>query len=127
MKVLYGGFDLTDPSTSVSMTINGPAPTILAMFLNTAIDQNIERFEAENGRPPTDEEIVRVMIRMAHAMGLKVICEGCETVEQLRFLQAHECDYVQGYLFSKPQPAEDIISMIRGEQDGSYNIMDVAC
>ena len=40
MKVLYGGFDLTDPSTSVSMTINGPAPTILAMFLNTAIDQN---------------------------------------------------------------------------------------
>ncbi|MEO7129168.1 MAG: methylmalonyl-CoA mutase family protein, partial [Rhodoferax sp.] len=41
MKVLYGGFDLCSPSTSVSMTINGPAPTILAMFMNTAIDQNI--------------------------------------------------------------------------------------
>ena len=40
MNVLYDGFDLIDPSTSVSMTINGPAPTILAMFLNTAIDQN---------------------------------------------------------------------------------------
>ncbi|MCB0284973.1 MAG: methylmalonyl-CoA mutase, partial [Calditrichaeota bacterium] len=39
MKVLYGGFDLTHPMTSVSMTINGPAPTILAFFLNTAIDQ----------------------------------------------------------------------------------------
>ena len=39
MKALYGGFDLTAPNTSVSMTINGPAPTILAMFLNTAIDQ----------------------------------------------------------------------------------------
>ncbi|MFM8796978.1 MAG: methylmalonyl-CoA mutase family protein, partial [Betaproteobacteria bacterium] len=37
MKVLYGGFDLTNPSTSVSMTINGPAPSILAMFMNTAI------------------------------------------------------------------------------------------
>jgi len=42
MKVLYGGFDLIDPATSVSMTINGPAPTILAMFLNTAIDQHPE-------------------------------------------------------------------------------------
>src|SRR5205085_47732 len=39
MRVLYGGFDLCSPTTSVSMTINGPAPTILAMFLNTAIDQ----------------------------------------------------------------------------------------
>jgi len=39
MKVLYSGFDLCDPATSVSMTINGPAPTILAMFLNCAIDQ----------------------------------------------------------------------------------------
>ena len=43
MKVLYGGFDLCDPTTSVSMTINGPAPTILAMFLNTAIDQALEK------------------------------------------------------------------------------------
>ncbi len=50
MKVLYDGFDLCDPSTSVSMTINGPAPTILAMFLNTAIDQRIEQLEAEHGR-----------------------------------------------------------------------------
>ena len=52
MKVLYGGFDLCDPTTSVSMTINGPAPTILAMFLNTAIDQQIERFRGEHGREP---------------------------------------------------------------------------
>jgi methylmalonyl-CoA mutase len=42
MKVLYDGFDLHRPTTSVSMTINGPAPTILAMFLNTAIDQHPE-------------------------------------------------------------------------------------
>ena len=56
MKVLYGGFDLCDPATSVSMTINGPAPTILAMFLNTAIDQQAADFEAEHGRPPDAEE-----------------------------------------------------------------------
>ncbi|HVN45943.1 MAG TPA: methylmalonyl-CoA mutase family protein [Steroidobacteraceae bacterium] len=43
MKKLYSGFDLCDPRTSVSMTINGPAPIILAMFMNTAIDQQVER------------------------------------------------------------------------------------
>ena len=56
MKTLYAGFDLCDPTTSVSMTINGPAPTILAMFLNTAIDQQIELFEDKAGHPPTSDE-----------------------------------------------------------------------
>jgi len=44
MKKLYSGFDLSAPSTSVSMTINGPAPIILAMFMNTAIDQAVEKY-----------------------------------------------------------------------------------
>ncbi|MEO7244049.1 MAG: fused isobutyryl-CoA mutase/GTPase IcmF, partial [Rubrivivax sp.] len=56
MKVLYSGFDLTHPATSVSMTINGPAPTILAMFMNTAIDQKLDKFREDNGREPTDDE-----------------------------------------------------------------------
>lgn len=56
MKMLYDGFDLCAPSTSVSMTINGPAPIILAMFLNTAIDQQLDKFAAELGRPPDAEE-----------------------------------------------------------------------
>jgi methylmalonyl-CoA mutase len=60
MKVLYGGFDLCDPATSVSMTINGPAPTILAMFMNTAIDQQLDKFRADNGREPTDDEIAKI-------------------------------------------------------------------
>ena len=60
MKVLYGGFDLTHPSTSVSMTINGPAPTILAMFMNTAIDQNLDKFRVDNGREPTDDEAQKI-------------------------------------------------------------------
>lgn len=60
MKVLYDGFDLCSPSTSVSMTINGPAPTILAMFMNTAIDQQIDKFVADNGRQPTDDEAAKI-------------------------------------------------------------------
>jgi methylmalonyl-CoA mutase len=60
MKVLYGGFDLCHPMTSVSMTINGPAPTILAMFMNTAIDQQLEKFAADNGRQPTDDEAAKI-------------------------------------------------------------------
>ncbi len=60
MKVLYSGFDLTNPATSVSMTINGPAPTLLAMFMNTAIDQNLDKFRADNKREPTDTEAAKI-------------------------------------------------------------------
>jgi isobutyryl-CoA mutase len=60
MKVLYSGFDLTAPNTSVSMTINGPAPTILAMFMNTALDQNLDKFKEENKRGPTDDEAAKI-------------------------------------------------------------------
>ncbi|HEX6360230.1 fused isobutyryl-CoA mutase/GTPase IcmF [Actinophytocola sp.] len=59
MKALYDGFDLTAPTTSVSMTINGPAPTILAFFLNTAIDQTVDKFAkaaVEHGRQLSAEE-----------------------------------------------------------------------
>ncbi len=60
MKVLYDGFDLCEPSTSVSMTINGPAPIILAMYLNTAIEQQIVQFETDNKRSPTDQEAEKI-------------------------------------------------------------------
>ncbi len=60
LKVLYSGFDLCAPNTSVSMTINGPAPTILAMFMNAAIDQQLEKFAADNGRQPTDTEARKI-------------------------------------------------------------------
>lgn len=56
MKKLYAGFDLCDPSTSVSMTINGPAPMILAFFMNTAIDGQIEKREKELKRALTAAE-----------------------------------------------------------------------
>ena len=64
VKMLYGGFELCAPNTSVSMTINGPAPIILAMFLNTAIDQQVDKFQEENGRAPLPEEYdkIRAMV-----------------------------------------------------------------
>ena len=60
MKVLYDGFDLCAPTTSVSMTINGPAPIILAFFFNTALDQQITKFKADNGREPTEDEYQKI-------------------------------------------------------------------
>src|SRR5439155_5911 len=57
MKVLYSGFDLCDPATSVSMTINGPAPTLLAMFFNTAIAQQVEKFSKTHSRQPDAKQL----------------------------------------------------------------------
>ena len=50
LKKLYSGFDLSDPATSVSMTINGPAPMLMAMFMNTAVDQQVEKYLRQNGQ-----------------------------------------------------------------------------
>ncbi|MBX2835574.1 MAG: methylmalonyl-CoA mutase family protein [Gammaproteobacteria bacterium] len=56
MEVLYDGFDLCDPKTSVSMTINGPAPTILAFYFVTAVRQQLAKFEQAHGRQPDTDE-----------------------------------------------------------------------
>jgi methylmalonyl-CoA mutase len=63
MKVLYDGFDLASPTTSVSMTINGPAPTILAFFLNTTVDEQLGAFGKEHGRAPTEQEAAQIRAR----------------------------------------------------------------
>jgi isobutyryl-CoA mutase len=63
MKVLYSGFDLCSPSTSVSMTINGPAPTLLAMFMNTAVDQQVAQFESTEKRSPNAQEAADIKAR----------------------------------------------------------------
>ncbi len=56
VKVVYDGFDLCAASTSVSMTINGPGPMMLAMFFNAAIDQEVDKFKAKNGKAPSKEQ-----------------------------------------------------------------------
>ena len=65
-KKLYSGFDLCDPATSVSMTINGPAPMVLAFFLNAAVDQQGERWRRRaqgRGRRRIAERIARAAAR----------------------------------------------------------------
>ena len=60
MEVLYDGFDLCDPATSVSMTINGPAPTILAFFFITAFRQQTAKFRQQHNREPDEKELAEI-------------------------------------------------------------------
>jgi len=70
MKKLYSGFDLCDPATSVSMTINGPAPIILAMFMNTAIDQQVERHLRASGEWAAAEQKIAALHAASAARGV---------------------------------------------------------
>src|SRR5579859_626985 len=70
MKKLYSGFDLCQPTTSVSMTINGPAPIILAMFMNTAVDQRIERYLKGEGRWAQVQQKIAALIAESTQQGI---------------------------------------------------------
>ncbi|HXW73808.1 MAG TPA: methylmalonyl-CoA mutase family protein [Steroidobacteraceae bacterium] len=70
MKKLYSGFDLCDPATSVSMTINGPAPILLAMFMNTAIDQQVERYLKSAGQWHAAEQKIAALHAANAARGI---------------------------------------------------------
>ena len=85
------------------------------------IDQSFTR---GIGQSEHDEEIVRVMIRMAHAMGLEVICEGVETRAQLDFLRKHDCDLAQGYYFCKPRTVTEITDVMLGIRNGTIDLME---
>lgn len=69
------------------------------------IDQSFINKISKNAR---DRIVIESTIQLAHRLGLKVIAEGVETKDQLAFLQAHNCDYVQGFYFSKPLSVEDL-------------------
>jgi EAL domain-containing protein (putative c-di-GMP-specific phosphodiesterase class I) len=81
--------------------------------LNTLkIDQSFVR---DLGKDPEDETIVRTIITMAHNLNLKVVAEGVETEVQYNFVKQHGCDAVQGFLFGKPVPAEEMEKRIKGD------------
>ena len=72
---------------------------------------------------PGDERcraIVRALLTLAHDLGMQVIAEEVETKEQLEFLLEHRCDYIQGYLFSRPMTAEAFQATLAGRSSGQY-------
>ena len=68
------------------------------------------------------EVIIEILIEMAHKIGVKVIAEGVETKEQLDFLTEKDCDFVQGYYFSKPLPQEDFEELLEREEIMDWSV-----
>lgn len=100
--------------TPYSSSEFGPCHSSLAYLSQFPIDVvKIDRaFVGGLGRTSEDSAIVVAIVSMARALGLKVIAEGVETEEQLAFLKALRCDEFQGYLFSKPVPAQEFEKLL---------------
>lgn len=61
---------------------------------------------------PKSRSILKSIIGMAHELGMKLVAEGAETEEQVAFLKENDCDYIQGYYYSKPLPEDEFIEFM---------------
>jgi diguanylate cyclase (GGDEF)-like protein/PAS domain S-box-containing protein len=85
-------------------------------FDTLKIDRNFVMDITENG---ADRELVNASIAMAHGLGLKVVAEGVEAEEQLSYLKEMDCDFAQGYLFSKPVSPEELTALLKAVNNNS--------
>jgi EAL domain-containing protein (putative c-di-GMP-specific phosphodiesterase class I) len=91
---------------SISLDDFGTGYSSLSYLRNLIIDNlKIDRsFIRDIAKDKKNSDIVKGIIDMAHALGIAVTAEGVEDIEQLEILRRFNCDYMQGYLFSKPLP-----------------------
>lgn len=92
----------------------GTGYSSLSRLVDLPLDEiKVDRsFVDELGRSEAGATIITAAVAMAHGLGLGVVAEGVENLEQLRFLQGAGCDHAQGFLFSRPLPADDIERML---------------
>ncbi len=109
---------LKDMGMSVSIDDFGTGYSSLNYLRKLPVDSvKIDRsFIVNVTANPEDAAIVKGIVALAHSLDLKVIAEGVETEEQFAFLREAECDEVQGYLFSKPVPAEEFSTLLKQEE-----------
>jgi diguanylate cyclase (GGDEF)-like protein/PAS domain S-box-containing protein len=119
-------YELRDMGVYLSIDDFGTGYSSMAYLKRFPIDKlKIDQsFIRDLARDADDAAIVSATIAMAHSLNLTVIAEGVESLQQLQFLQAHGCEEMQGYYFSRPLPAEDISQLL--QQGHSLKPSDLA-
>lgn len=117
-KVTDKLFMFRDEGMQVSLDDFGTGYSSLSYLRKLHIDYiKIDRSFVQNLQPDSDDmSLCEAIIVMAHKLGLKVIAEGIETTQQRQLLSSAGCDYGQGYLFSRPVPADEFEQLLQTSQ-----------